>query len=133
MLTSKFEMLNKLLMAMKQKRKSIIENDIILIYIEDRPAIFARVEKIYPDVKPGWWRVKLLILQVPVVTTIWILDNDQIRGAEFTMNGTPIRIEVVKAPETKTQQPGTEAANHNPRTNNQQARILTLNPNNQKK
>ena len=83
---------------MKQQNKSIIENDIILIHIENQPATFARVEKIYPDIKPGWWRVKLLILQIPVVVATWILDNEQIRGADFTMNNTPFRIEKVVPP-----------------------------------
>jgi len=39
----------------------IIEQDFVLIYIENKPALYARVEKITADVKPNWWRMKVLI------------------------------------------------------------------------
>ena len=38
------------------------ENDIVLIHFEDNPLVFARVEGIFADVKPGWYGVKLLLL-----------------------------------------------------------------------
>ena len=88
-----------------EKKKSIIENDVILVYIKDQPAFFARVEKIIADMKPGWWQVKLLILQIPLITATWILDEEQIRGADFTMSGTPVRIEKVVAPVEKESSP----------------------------
>ena len=81
-----------------EKKKSIIENDVVLVHVKEQPAFFARVEKIVNDVKPGWWQVSFLLLQVPLATFTWILDNEQIRGADFTMNGTPIRLEKVVAP-----------------------------------
>ena len=84
---------------MNKRNKAIIENDLILVYVEKKPAFFARVEKIYPDIKPGWWKIKILILQVPLKVTTWVLDNEQVRGAEFTMSGTPVRIEKIKVPE----------------------------------
>ncbi len=79
-------------------RESIFEKDVVLVYIENKPTFFARIEDISPDIKKGWWRVQLLILQIPLMVTTWILDDDQIRGADFTMGGTPIRIEKVIAP-----------------------------------
>lgn len=82
------------------QKESILEHDNILVYVENQPAFFARIEEITPDIKKGWWRVKFLALRVPLLVTTWILDNEQIRGAEFTMNGMPIRIEKVIAPET---------------------------------
>jgi len=113
---------------MKYKTKSIIENDIILIHIENKPSFFARVEKIYPDLKPGWWRVKLLILQVPVIIATWILDNEQIRGAEFTMNGTPVRIEKIVPPADPESENSTEAEkNTPPKKANKSARIISMN------
>lgn len=84
---------------MTQKaRETISKTDVVLVYIENNPTFFARIEDISPDIKKGWWRVRLLILQIPLMVTTWILDDDQIRGADFTMGGTPIRIEKVVAP-----------------------------------
>jgi len=83
-----------------KNNESIVERDVILVYINNNPTFFARIEAISPDVKKGWWRVKLLILNIPLIVTTWILDNEQIRGDDFTMGGTPVRIEKVIAPET---------------------------------
>ena len=63
------------------------ENDIVLIYLEDSPLIFARIEDISPDVKANWYIVKLLLLNVPVQEITWILRDAYIEGAEFTMDG----------------------------------------------
>lgn len=75
------------------------ENDIVLIYFEDKPLTFARIENIAPDHKPGWYHVKLLMLQVPLQAVTWILRDAYIDGAEFTMNGKRMRLERVQAPE----------------------------------
>lgn len=74
------------------------ENDIVLIYIEHHPRIFARIEKIVPDSKKEWYHVTLLLLQVPLETVTWILKDLYINGDEFTMNGNPMRLEKVVAP-----------------------------------
>lgn len=71
--------------------------DVVLVNINSQPAFFARVETIEPDVKPEWWQVSLLVLQVPVKTVTWILRPGYIEGDEFTMGGTPVTIEKVKA------------------------------------
>ena len=73
-------------------------NDLVLIYISEKPATYARVEGIEPDVKPGWWRLRLLILSVPLQVVVWILEREQIDGKPFTMGGTPIRLERVQPP-----------------------------------
>ncbi len=75
------------------------EGDIVLIYFEDKPLVFARIENILPDSKPAWYHVKLLMLQVPVHTITWILRDSYIDGAEFTMNGKKVRLERVFCPE----------------------------------
>ena len=75
------------------------ENDLVLIYYEDKPLSFARIEGIEPDHKPNWYHVKLLLLQVPVQTVTWILRDAYIDGAEFTMNGKRMRLEKVDRPE----------------------------------
>ncbi len=75
------------------------ENDIILIYREDEPLSFARIEDISADSKPDWYHVKLLMLQVPPQIITWILRDVYIEGAEFTMNGKRMRLEKVVVPD----------------------------------
>ena len=78
--------------------RALIENDLILVNVHGEPAFFARVEKIVPDMKKKWWQVTLLILQLPVQKMTWTIDDNQIRGEEFTMGGVPIRLEIVEVP-----------------------------------
>jgi len=75
------------------------ETDVVLLYFEDKPLIFARIEKILPDAKPGWYHVTLLILQVPLYPVTWILKDIYIDGEEFTMSGKKVRMELVVCPE----------------------------------
>ncbi len=75
------------------------ENDIVLIYIEDIPVSFARVESILADSKKDWYHIKLLFLQVPLQIVTWILKDVYINGEEFSMGGKKIRLEPVKCPE----------------------------------
>ncbi len=81
------------------------EKDIVLIYFEDRPMVFARVEAIDPDIKRGWQQVRLLMLQVPLQVVTWILRDSYIDGDEFTMNGKRMRLEKVEAPEMPEAEP----------------------------
>ncbi len=74
------------------------ENDIVLIYLEDKPLAFARIEDILADSKPDWYHVKLLILQIPVQVVTWILRDIYISGSEFTMGGKKMRLEEVVCP-----------------------------------
>jgi hypothetical protein len=74
------------------------ENDVVLIYFEDKPLSFARIESILPDSKPNWYHAKLLLLQVPLQVVTWILRDVYINGQEFTMNGKRMRLEPVVAP-----------------------------------
>lgn len=115
----------------KNNNESIIERDVILVYIDNNPTFFARIENITPDVKKGWWRVKLLILQIPLMVTTWILDNEQIRGVDFTMGGTPIRIEKVIAPTfvSEETEKSLEQESEIETETKKQARIISLNPN----
>ena len=75
------------------------ENDVVLIYLEDEPLSFARIEEILADHKPDWYHVKLLLLQIPLQIVTWILRDVYISGAEFTMNGKRMRLEKVVAPD----------------------------------
>jgi hypothetical protein len=76
------------------------ENDIVLIYLEENPMAFARIEGILPDSKPDWYHVKLLILQVPIQVVTWILRDIYINGETFQMNGKAMRLELVEVPST---------------------------------
>ncbi|MCG8473768.1 MAG: hypothetical protein MI742_18210 [Desulfobacterales bacterium] len=75
------------------------EKDIVLIYYEETPLAFARIEEIWEDDKPDWFHVKLLFLQLPVHSATWILRGAYIDGDEFTMGGKRMRLEKVVCPE----------------------------------
>ena len=81
-----------------------VENDIVLTYMEDQPLVFARVESILPDSKPDWYHITLLLLQLPLQVTTWILRDVYINGDPFTMNGKKMRLEKVEAPEVPVQE-----------------------------
>lgn len=92
-------------------------NDIVLIYFEDQPFSFARVEEILPDAKKDWYHVTLLLLQIPVQTVTWILRDAYINGGEFTMGGKRMRMEKIAAPGKKPPAPPEETKNiENPPT-----------------
>ena len=73
-------------------------NDIVLIYLQDKPLSFARIEAIEPDYKRGWYHVKLLLLQIPLQVVTWILRDEYINGDTFTMDSNPMRLEKVVCP-----------------------------------
>jgi hypothetical protein len=73
-------------------------NDIVLIYYEDQPFSYARVESILPDSKRDWYHIKLLLFQVPLETVTWILKDTYINGDEFTMGGKQMQIKKIVAP-----------------------------------
>jgi len=84
-------------------------NDLVLVHIDNKPGFYARIEDISPDVKPGWWQVKLLVLSFPLQVFTWILDSSQIDGAPYTMGGTPVRLEKIVSP-VEQEKPGSPAA-----------------------
>ncbi|RPI03330.1 MAG: hypothetical protein EHM72_01750 [Calditrichaeota bacterium] len=73
--------------------------EVIIIYVEDEPGFFARIEHIEPDRKKNWWQLNFLVLAIPLKTMSWILDDEQMRGQPFTMNGVSLQIKRVQAPE----------------------------------
>ena len=72
--------------------------DLKLVRHNHRPVAYARVEEITADVKPGWWVLRLMILQVPAQQVSWILRGEYIDGGEFTMGGEPMCLEAVPGP-----------------------------------
>ena len=72
--------------------------DIVLIYLEDDPVGFARIEDIVPDHKKDWYQISLLMLRIPLQVITWILKADYINGETFSMNGKSMRLEKIVAP-----------------------------------
>lgn len=79
--------------------------DLVLVHIDNKPGFYARIEDVSPDVKVGWWRVKLLVLTFPIEVYTWILEEAQINGTPFTMGGTPVRMEKVVSPVVREESP----------------------------
>jgi hypothetical protein len=71
------------------------EGDVILIYHEEKPAVFARIERIEPDIKRDWYQVTLQLLTLPLQTVTWILRGPYIDGEPFTMGGKGVRLEEI--------------------------------------
>jgi hypothetical protein len=100
------------------------EKDLVLIYYEDKPLAFARIEGIEADHKPNWYHVKLLLLQIPPQIVTWILRDAYIDGAEFTMNGKRVRLEKVVSPEPEpVPEPSTEGTSG---TESSGAKVISL-------
>ena len=92
-----------------------IEGDVVLIYQNKQPTVFARVEDIQPDVKKQWYHITLLLLTIPTQTVTWILKDLYIEGQEFTMGGIPMKLEAV--PKTPLQTADTAPLEKTPRKN----------------
>jgi len=60
---------------------------VVLIYYQDKPAGYARIEAIEPDIKKDWYQITLLLLSIPARTVTWILREEYINGAAFTIGG----------------------------------------------
>ena len=72
------------------------EGDVVLVHYQDKPAIYARIEEIQPDIKKNWYQVTFLLLTIPAQTVTWILREEYINGTPFTMGGQPMRLDEVK-------------------------------------
>jgi hypothetical protein len=72
------------------------EGDVVLIHINEKPAFYARIEAIEPDVKRDWYRITLLMLSIPQQVITWILRAEYINGTPFTMDGNPVMIQEIK-------------------------------------
>jgi len=69
--------------------------DVVEIYYREKPAFFARIDSITPDIKKDWFMVELLILTIPLRKVTWTLREEYINGVPFTMEGNEVRIEAV--------------------------------------
>lgn len=85
------------------------EGDIVLIYYQDKPTLYARIEAIEFDIKKDWYQVTLLLLSIPIQMVTWILREEYINGTAFTMGGHSMKIEKIDSPlvqKAKTSQEG---------------------------
>lgn len=82
--------------------------DVVLVYMDDNPAFFARVDEISADVKEGRFQVKLLMLHIPLLVVSWILREAYFNGQQFSMGGRSMRIEKVIAPAEEHAEPSAE-------------------------
>ncbi len=67
----------------------------VLVYYEDKPAVYARIENIEPDIKKDWYQVTLQLLTLPSQTVTWILRGPYIDGEPFSMGGKAMHLEEV--------------------------------------
>jgi hypothetical protein len=72
--------------------------DVVIIHIDNKPSVYARIESIEADVKPKWLQVKLLFLSFPPQEITWILRKEYIEGSPFTMKDIPIQIIPLERP-----------------------------------
>jgi len=70
--------------------------EVVLIYYDNQPAVYGRIERIKPDVKKDWFQITLLLLTIPAHPVTWILRESYIDGEPFTMGGIPMRLEGVE-------------------------------------
>jgi hypothetical protein len=89
--------------------------DLVLIHHRGSPVGYARLEEITADVKPGWWQVRLLLLQVPAKEVVWILREEYIDGKEFSMGGEPMCLERIPLRREGPQPPGPGPEKDKPR------------------
>ncbi len=84
-------------------------NDLVLVQMDRKPAFYARINDINPDVKRGWYQVELLALTLPPQTLVWIMEEHHLKGEEFTMGGRPVKLVLIPpkaAPKTPPAPPG---------------------------
>jgi len=51
--------------------------DVVLIYNDEKPAFFARIDSIKPDIKKGWFVVQFLSLTIPLRRRKVLLKKQQ--------------------------------------------------------
>jgi len=81
---------------MTNNQQTNSEGDVVLIHYQDQPAVYARIDAIEPDAKKDWYQITLLFLTIPAQQVTWILREEYINGASFTMGGQSLRLEKVE-------------------------------------
>jgi hypothetical protein len=86
--------------------------DVVIIHIDNKPSVYARIEVIEPDIKPKWYQVKFLFLSFPPQEMTWILRREYLEGSSFTMKDIPIQIITLEKPGQQ-KQPQKKTVIHN--------------------
>ena len=72
-------------------RQNLQPSDVVLIHVRGKPAFYAQIRSIEPDVKKGWYRVTL---RSPFGNLQWILEDVHVfLGQTWTFQGIPCRIQ----------------------------------------
>ncbi len=74
----------------------VVEGEVILIHLDGSPTYFARVDRIEPDVKDGWWKLEFLLLTLPAERITWVIEESHMAGAQFMIGETLIWIEQIR-------------------------------------
>lgn len=93
--------------------------DVVAIYIDNKPSVYARIEGIEHDIKPRWYQVRLLFLGFPPQEMTWILKEEYLEGSLFTMKDIPMQIIPIE-------KPGSYKARTKKRTDNQSAEVISI-------
>ena len=74
-------------------RSNLGISDVVMIYIQEKPVFYGQVADIEPDIKRGWYRVRL---RSPFGPVEWILEDVHIfLGQSWTFQGVPYRMEKI--------------------------------------
>jgi hypothetical protein len=93
--------------------------DVVAIYIDNKPSVYARIEGIEHDIKPRWYQVRLLFLGFPPQEMTWILKEEYLEGSLFTMKDIPMQIMPIEKPRSY-------KARTKKRTDNQRAEVISI-------
>lgn len=74
----------------------IKENDVCIIYVNDLPQGFIRIESIEPDSKPSWYNVQFIELLFPLRVTKWKIDEEHLKGADINMKGFKFNLQLLE-------------------------------------
>ncbi len=83
-------------------KQNLQASDVILIHIREKPAFYAQVKAIVPDVRKGWYRVRL---RSAFGEFQWILEDVHLfLGQTWTFHGIPHRMQRIRKREPKAQE-----------------------------
>ncbi len=75
-------------------RQNLKSSDVVLVHIREKPAFYAQIRTIEPDVKRGWYRATLRSVFGEFQ---WILEDVHLfLGQTWTFGGIPHRMERVR-------------------------------------
>jgi len=74
-------------------KKNLQSSDVVLVHIREKPAFYAQIKCIEPDIKKGWYRVALRSFFGELQ---WILEDIHVfLGQAWTFRGIPYRLQKI--------------------------------------